>query len=106
VYYVHPTRRVTTDIDMREDKMLDAVVAFLEHHSGPVVPLGLELWIREGEQIKKGFPPRMFWVDHGRRTVVLHQERQNRHGGRIENAEEDGKGLICNERRWSDVFCF
>ena len=105
MYYVHPTRRVTTDLDMREDKMLDAVVAFLEHQAGTVVPLGMELWITEGGHNRKRFLPRIFWVDHGRRTVVLHQER--RHGGRAETANDDCKGLICSEwRYYADYLCF
>ena len=92
---------------MREDKKLNAVVTFLGHHSGIVVPLGMELWIREGKSTKKGFFPKMFWVDHGQRTVVLHQEGQNGQGRRTENAAEDCKGLIHNEARHCSYYvCF
>jgi len=61
------------DVWREEDKKLDAVVAFLEQNGGTVVLLGLELWIREREVTKKRFTPKMFWVDHGRRTVVPHE---------------------------------
>ena len=105
MYYVHPTRRMTTDIDMREDKKLDEVVIFLERHGGTVVPLGMELWIREGEHTKKGFSLKMFWVDHGRRTLVPHKEP--RHGGRTEYDEDDREGLIRNKRWYHpDYLCF
>ena len=102
VYYVHPTRRITTDIDMREDKMLDRAVALLKRK---VVPPGLELWFREREHTKKAFFARMFWVDHGRRTVVHHQGP--RHGGWAETANDDCKGLISNGRQYYvDYLCF
>jgi len=100
VYYVHPTCRVTTDIDMREDKKLDSVVAFLERHRSTVVPLGLEMWIREGKYFKKGFPLKLllFWVDHGRRTVLPQQVPRH---GRNEYDLDDP--LDIEFRYWSFI---
>jgi hypothetical protein len=92
VYYVHPTRRVTTDIDLRQNKKLDAVTAFLDRHRNTVVPIGMELWIREGEITKKGFVPVNFWVDHGRRVVVSDQDSGK--AGRKKPTEDDRKSPV------------
>lgn len=70
MYYVHPTRRVTTDIDLRQNKILDAITAYFENYkdSGGAPP-GLEIWIRDAQVTKRGFAPERFWVDHRQRIV-------------------------------------
>jgi hypothetical protein len=50
VYYVHPTRRVTPDVDMRVDRVLDIVTAYLERKKDGSVPQRMELWVREGHK--------------------------------------------------------
>ncbi|KAF5369694.1 hypothetical protein D9615_010149 [Tricholomella constricta] len=103
VYYVHPTRRVTADIDLREDKKLDAVIAYFEHHkdSGGA-PAGMELWLCENEANsgKRGFQPVRFWVNHKQRMVSLDQSSANGDAGRSRKAVEDDQ-LDIEYRYWS-----
>lgn len=71
-YYVHPTRRITTDINLRVDKLLNAITEYFENSSTPT-PSGIahqELWLRDAGTAKKGFVPLKSWVDHHARTVT------------------------------------
>ncbi|RDB19890.1 hypothetical protein Hypma_013085 [Hypsizygus marmoreus] len=80
MYYVHPTRHVTTDIDLREDKKLDALTAYLEHRKdGAGAPAGVELWLREPVSPKRGFVPARFWVDH-RQKILTHDQSSEANG--------------------------
>lgn len=110
LYYVHPTLRVTTDIDLRVPKNLDAVTSYLdrqkdsgERSTGP----GMELWLRE-EVTKKGpkrrgdwFNPVKAWVDHRKRSVILDTVWEgSSHGPRRgKKIEEDA--LDTEYRYWS-----
>ena len=74
MYYVHPTRRVTTDVDLRTDSVLDIVTAYLERQKEGSAPQGMELWVREGQKSrsKQGLlVPMRCWVDHRKRLVQL-----------------------------------
>ena len=91
-YYVHPTLRVTTDVNLRDDPVLDGVSAYLGMDNGVggrplvVVPAGCEIWLREqlvdtpaskkgrGSKGKKNKPSRKletYLVDHSLRSVLL-----------------------------------
>lgn len=92
VYYVHPARRVTTDVDLRADSILDVVTAFLEQQKDEHVPQGVELWLREPESSKSKqnlFIPVKCWVDH--RKWVLQSDLASEADGNamIENVETD-----------------
>lgn len=71
IYYVHPTRRITADLDLRDDKVLDSVNRYFEHpKDGRPAPVGMELWLREGESGKQGFRPvRHYLVNHEKKAV-------------------------------------
>lgn len=74
-YYVHPTRRVTTDINLRMEKALNAVTAYLENDCEEAAPSGCELWLRDSNTARGGgrgrsFEPRSSWVNHQTKSVV------------------------------------
>lgn len=74
MYYVHPTRRVTTDVDLRTDSILDIVTAYLERQKDGSVPQGTELWVREVQKSRSKhglLVPMRWWVDHRKRLVQL-----------------------------------
>jgi hypothetical protein len=68
-YYVHPTLRVTTDVDLRNTKKLEAVTAYFDNKSAGA-PVGLEIWLQELVTTKRGSVPTIFWVDHRKRSVA------------------------------------
>ena len=78
VYYVHPTNRVTTEIDLRSERMLTNVERFLadysKDHSGSTMEetlaSGGEIWLRDVGTAKSGLVLEKWWVDHRSRTVV------------------------------------
>lgn len=101
-YFVHPTRRIITDISLRDVRWLDSVNAYLERYVGTPVPVGMELWIKEGNYTKRGtFVPTNFWVDHGRRVALLDEETRSV-DGKKKGAQEDD--LLDQEYRyWSFI---
>jgi hypothetical protein len=52
VYYVHPTRRVMTDVDLRIDSVLDIVTEYINRLRDGSAPQGMEMWVREGQAQK------------------------------------------------------
>ncbi|KAI3614483.1 hypothetical protein WG66_009710 [Moniliophthora roreri] len=122
-YYVHPTLRVTTDIDLRNVVKLEAITKFLELRRGDIsgfegAPAGWELWLREGPVDKKKkktkgrgrgkdkaedeFIPLKFWVDHKRRTVTA-DPLWDTESGSTSAAKEPEDGLDMEYRYWSFV---
>lgn len=95
VYYVHPTRRVTTDIDLREDKKLDAITVYFENHkdSGGA-PAGMEMWLQNAELTKRGFAPARVWVDHRARIVSLDKLPQNGDASKAKKPAEDDRKCL------------
>lgn len=77
VYFIHPSFRVATDIDLHSLKKLDAVSAYLDRLHRDVIPQGMELWLREpvaGSSSggpKRGYNPVSQWVNHMKRTVTV-----------------------------------
>jgi len=59
-YHVHPTRRVTTDVNLRTEKVLNAVAAYLENDCEEVVPSGCELWLRDSNTTRRSGESRSF----------------------------------------------
>ncbi|KAG6901291.1 hypothetical protein C0995_014035 [Termitomyces sp. Mi166 len=107
VYYVHPTRRVTADIDLRDDRRLDAINAYFERHGeGASAPAGLELWFRE-DGVNDGrrlfCPPLRFLVNHGLKMATFDQSSVNGEAGgsgRAKKVVEDDQ-LDIEYRYWS-----
>ncbi|KAF8076962.1 hypothetical protein FPV67DRAFT_1715819 [Lyophyllum atratum] len=110
VYYVHPTRRVTADLDLREERTLEALSAYFEDHKDcGGAPQGMELWLRESVVIKgsgsgskkkgKGrFEPARFWVNHKQRMVSVDQAHRG-DGGKWKVDLDDQ--LDIEYRYWS-----
>jgi hypothetical protein len=74
VYFYHPTRRVTTDIDLRTPAKLDAITAYLEGHSideSFVPPEGWESWLVDSNVGKKHPTPISSWVNHSERILTF-----------------------------------
>jgi hypothetical protein len=64
VYYVHPTRHVTTDADLRIDSVLDIVTEYINRLRDGSAPQGIEMWVREGQAQKSSRSRSMaFWAD-------------------------------------------
>ncbi|KAF8889391.1 hypothetical protein BD779DRAFT_1521262 [Infundibulicybe gibba] len=78
-YYVHPGHQITTDVDLRDEKMLGRVLACLEECNDVAGP-GQELWLRDVGSGEGGFVPLMCWVDHHERSVTS------------DSSEVDGEG--------------
>ena len=88
VYYVHPTRRVTTDLNLRIERILFAVDGWMEERKDETLDVSVEGWLREADG-KKHVQKKAsggwwggknkaeeviyferFWVDHHARSVV------------------------------------
>jgi hypothetical protein len=77
-YYVHPTLRVTTDIDLRNMKKLEAVTVYFDRKDstfagsgGGGAPVGVELGLRDAASAKRDWVPVRCWVDHKKRGVTF-----------------------------------
>lgn len=83
IYYVHPTLRVTTDINLRNLKQLEIVTSYLERNGeGFKVPQGYELWLRDAAEGKRReCVPVRNWVDHIQRHISFEgpEERHAHH---------------------------
>lgn len=81
VYYVHPTRRVTADIDLRDERRLDAITMYFERHrDGTSAPAGMELWLVEdgaSDRRRPLRPPLRFLVNHSLQMVAYDQSSTN-----------------------------
>lgn len=124
VYYVHPTNRVTTEINLRSEKLLTSVERFLDDwhgkdHSGTIeetLAAGAEIWLRDVGKGKSGMVLERWWVDHRLRTVVLVvDELENGQKGSGKGKAKKGSAVLIEEDRelfflsffhlW-DVYCF
>jgi len=92
VYYVHPTRRVTTDLNLRIERILFAVDGWMEERKDETLDVSVEGWLREADGKKyvhnkasggwwggkkKGEEViyfERFWVDHHARSVVKDED--------------------------------
>ncbi|KAH8092509.1 hypothetical protein BXZ70DRAFT_898238 [Cristinia sonorae] len=67
VYYFNHGMRITTDIDLRNIKNLEAVTEYLDRKLPEEValpPAGWELWLRDAGSGKTGFAPARSWINH------------------------------------------
>ncbi|KAG6807740.1 hypothetical protein H0H92_006516, partial [Tricholoma furcatifolium] len=107
VYYVHPTRRVTADIDLRDERRLEFINGYFEsHRDGTGAPAGTELWLlQDGEPNgRKVFrPPVRLLVNHRQRMVTVDQFASNgRAGSKSKTGVEDDQ-LDIEYRYWTFV---
>lgn len=117
VYYVHPTTRVTTEINLRSDRALTGVERFLEDHGKDhpgagsategTVASGGEVWLRDVGTAKSGMVLERWWVDHRVRTVVLfgdeHEHGQKRSGKG--KAKKGGAVHVEEDREFYNSCC-
>ncbi|KAG7440014.1 uncharacterized protein BT62DRAFT_911598, partial [Guyanagaster necrorhizus] len=99
VYYVHPTLRVTTDMELRNNKKLDLVTSYFDSYKDDLAPpTGMELWLREGARKKKRDPPLVgWWIDHKSRRVSSELPRKG--PSRLGRNDEDA--LDMEYRYWA-----
>ncbi|KAF8967511.1 hypothetical protein BDZ97DRAFT_1755936 [Flammula alnicola] len=129
IYYVHPTRRVTTDVNLRLERVLTAVEAWMDERRDETLDVGVEAWLREVKDGKKGGAKaggrggkkgdvviyfERYWVDHHARTVVKDDEEDRRvigyvrghihgHGGHGKGKKQAGASAPKNEEDQLDM---
>jgi hypothetical protein len=110
VYYVHPTSRVTTEINLRSERLLTGVELFLAEHgkdqSGSamegVLANGGEIWLRDVGTAKSGMVLERWWVDHRLRMVVMGGDEHEHEHGRKRSGKgkaKKGAGVLVEEDR-------
>lgn len=71
-YFSHHRMRITTDIDLRNQRKLHAVTGYLDKKipGEMTVPSeGWEVWLRDEGVVHKDFVPVRCWVNHLTRTM-------------------------------------
>ena len=105
VYYVHPTNRVTTEINLRSERILTDVERFLagcsNDQSGSAMERTLasggEIWLRDVGTAKSGLVLETWWVDHQLRTVV--DENEHARNGLEKGKAKKGGDILFEEDR-------
>ncbi|KAI9509562.1 hypothetical protein F5148DRAFT_740940 [Russula earlei] len=70
-YFSNATLHVVTDLDLHKSEELDAVTRFLDGPDTEILPPSQwELWLRDGNESRRGFIPVKAWVHHGARMVA------------------------------------
>lgn len=67
-YFVHPTLRATTDLDLNVPAKLLLVTSYFERYKNPQAD-GLELWLTARNDRKRDSALLEWWVDHSRHLV-------------------------------------
>ncbi|KAF8886918.1 hypothetical protein BD779DRAFT_1672967 [Infundibulicybe gibba] len=101
-YYVHQGYQVVADMDLNDEKLLDAVMAYLEGCGDVILP-GKELWLQDPGFRGGRFDPLRWLVDHSRQLVVfdsLHEANCSGEGHHIHYKCEDDR-LDAKYRYWS-----
>lgn len=103
VYYVHPTNRVTTEINLRSERMLTGVERFLadqsKDHSDAMegtLATGGEIWLRDVGTAKSGMILEKWWVDHRLRTVVMAEDEEHEYGRKGSGKGKAKKGGVVH----------
>jgi hypothetical protein len=100
LYFVHPGMHITTDVDLRDPKKLDAITAFLDNdltsHSSfvPKGGDGWEMWLRDGPVSKRQSKILRTWVNHRMRAVFADPPARNLDGV----SEDDSEYLVVRLR--------
>lgn len=73
VYYTHEELRITTDVDLRSPRKLQALNLYLNQKRSEQVnmaaPENWECWLRDAAPNKNEFVPARCWINHEERTV-------------------------------------
>ncbi|KAG6868116.1 hypothetical protein C0993_007494 [Termitomyces sp. T159_Od127] len=104
VYYVHPTRRVTADIDLRDERRLDAMNMYFERHrDGVSAPAGMELWLIEdrANSRRRHLHPLRFLVNHSLRMVAHDQSSTHAENSRRAKKAVEDDPIDIEFRYWS-----
>ncbi|KAF8886924.1 hypothetical protein BD779DRAFT_541084 [Infundibulicybe gibba] len=102
LYYVHQGYQVVADMDLSDEKLLDAMMAYLEDKCD-VIPPGRELWLRDPGPREGGFAPLGWLVDHSKQSVAPHLPREangDREGHDAQHECKDDR-LDAKYRYWS-----
>jgi hypothetical protein len=67
-YYIHPSKPIITDIDLRNSYHLRAVSDYL--NGDREVPAGWELWLRDEGTTGRDIKVVESWVDHVRKVLL------------------------------------
>ncbi|GLB34349.1 hypothetical protein LshimejAT787_0112330 [Lyophyllum shimeji] len=106
-YYVHPTRRVCADLDLRDEDTIEALVAYFERRiDGSGAPAGMELWLSGEEKSKRrrkgnGFEPMRLWVNHKLRTAMVEPAQNGKKSKGKGKTEHGDDQLDLEYRYWS-----
>ena len=113
VYYVHPTYRVTTEINLRSERMLTGVERFLADYSKDqsgsamegTLASGGEIWLRDVGTGTSGlvFKLERWWVDHRLRTVMIGADEHEHTRKGSKGKAKKGGAIFSEEDR---EFCF
>jgi hypothetical protein len=83
---------VTTDINLRNERMLTGVERFLAEYSkdqpGSVMESGDEIWLRDVGTGESGLVLERWWVDHRLRTVVMGEDEHEHSRKDLEKARQ------------------
>ena len=95
-YYSHLTKRLTTDLDLRSERILHAVTLWVEDRESESIGVDLEGWLKESskkakkssgwgsKKNKKEEDPvflERYWVDHHQRTVSKEDGEDGKNAG-------------------------
>jgi hypothetical protein len=72
VYFVHSGMRLTTDVDLRVAKKLEAMTTYLQHSQPAedvLPPEGWELWLADASKTKNDFTPVRSWINHAEKIL-------------------------------------
>jgi hypothetical protein len=104
---------VTTEINLRNERMLTGVERFLADYSKDqsgsamegTLTSGGEIWLRDVGTAKSGLVLERWWVDHRMRTVVMSGDDEHEHArkGSGKGKAKKGGAVYSEEDR---EFCF
>ena len=91
---------MTTDIDLRNSKKLEAVAASLDHKDSGA-PVGMEIWLKNASKSKHDFVPLRIWIDHRKRAVSFDSST-----GDVSGTKHAGDDRECGFRYCCDeIMC-
>ena len=96
IYYSHLTKRLTTDLDLRSERIIHAVTLWVEDRESESISVDLEGWLKESstkakkrsgwgsKKNKKEEDPvflERYWVDHQQRSVFKEDGQDGKNTG-------------------------
>ena len=115
VYYVRETNKVTTEINLGNERMLADVERFLADYSKDqsgsameaTLDSGGEIWLRDVGTAEIGLVLEKWWVDHRLRTVVISGDENEhaRKGSGKGKAKKGGTIFLEEDREFLFSYC-